>query len=73
MCTTWAENLARRGLGFYPLSLSSSVTKPSPLTLTLYPNDSLPGQRNKSSNVFTSSQAIPGTEGLRSLRSTLEL
>lgn len=50
----------------------SSVTKLNPLTLTLYPNDSSPGQRNKSSYVFTS-QAIPGTEGLRSLRSTLEL
>lgn len=71
-CRTRGKNLARRGLGFCLLSSDSSVIKPSPLTLTLYPNDSLSGQRNKSSYMFTS-QAITRTEGLRSLRSTLKL
>ena len=71
-CRSRGENLARRALGFCLLFSGSSVIKPSPLTLTLYPNDSLSGQRNKSSYMFTS-QAITRTEGLTSLRSTLKL
>jgi hypothetical protein len=67
-----SENLAQRRLGFYPLSRGSLTTNLSPLTLTLYSNGSPPGQRNKSSCVFTS-QAILGTEGLTGLRSTFEL